>query len=81
MACPYSYADAFSDMLIEHSQQTVEIFSTSRQSDKFLTEFRLWMQKNADLCLFYSIMNTNEERSQIIEIKISPMHIMKGTYF
>ena len=49
MACPHSSADAFSDMLKEHRQQTVEIFATSRQSTEFLTELRLWMQKNPEL--------------------------------
>ena len=49
MACPHSSADAFSDMLKEHRQQTVEIFVTSRQSTEFLTELRLWMQKNPEL--------------------------------
>ena len=49
MACPHSSADAFSDMLKEHRQQTVEIFATSMQSDEFLTELRLWMQKNLEL--------------------------------
>ena len=49
MECPHSSKDAFSDMLKEHRQQTVEIFATSRQSDEFLTELRLWMQKNLEL--------------------------------
>ena len=49
MACPYSSKDAFSDMLKENRQLTVEIFSTSRQSTEFLTELRLWMQKNSVL--------------------------------
>ena len=49
MACPYSSKDAFSDMLKEYRQQTVEIFATSRQSTEFLTELRLWMQKNLEL--------------------------------
>ena len=49
MACPYSSKDAFSDMLKEHRQQTVEIFSTSRQSPIFLNELRLWMHKNPEL--------------------------------
>jgi len=49
MACPNSSKDAFSDMLKEHRQQTVEIFSTSRHSPKFLTELKLWIQKNPEL--------------------------------
>ena len=49
MACPYSSKDTFFNMLKEHRQQTVEIFSTSRHSTKFLTELRLWMQKNPEL--------------------------------
>ena len=49
MACPYSSIDAFYDMMREYRQQTVEIFATSRQSDEFLTELRLWMQKNTEL--------------------------------
>ena len=49
MECPHSSKDAFSDMLKEHRQQTVEIFATSRQSNEFLTELRLWMQKNLEL--------------------------------
>ena len=49
MECPNSSKDAFSDMLKEHRQQTVEIFATSRQSNEFLTELRLWMQKNPEL--------------------------------
>jgi len=49
MACPHSSKDAFSDMLNEYRQQTVEIFTTSRQSTEFLTKLRLWMQKNPEL--------------------------------
>ena len=49
MACPHSSKDAFSDMLKEYRQQTVEIFSTSSQSNEFLTELRLWMNENTEL--------------------------------
>ena len=49
MACPHSSKDAFFEMLKEHRLQTVKIFSTSRQSPKFLTELRLWMQKIPEL--------------------------------
>ena len=49
MACPYSSKNAFYEMMKEHRQQTVEIFSTSRQSPKFLTELKLWIQKNPEL--------------------------------
>ena len=49
MACPDSSKDAFSDMLNVYRQQTVEIFSTSKQSAKFLIELRLWMQKDPEL--------------------------------
>ena len=49
MACPHSSKDAFYDMLKEYRQQTVEIFATSRQSNEFLTELRLWIQKNPEL--------------------------------
>ena len=49
MACPYSSKDAFSDMLKEHRQQTVEIFSTSKQSPKFLNNLRIWMHENPEL--------------------------------
>ena len=49
MACPHSSKDAFSDMLKEYRQQTVEIFTTSSQSTEFLTELRLWMNKNTEL--------------------------------
>ena len=49
MACPHSSKDAFSDMLKEYRQQTVEIFATSKHSAKFLTELRLWMLKNPEL--------------------------------
>ena len=49
MACPDSSKDAFFDMLNEYRQQTVELFSTSKQSSKFLIELRLWMQKDPEL--------------------------------
>ena len=49
MSCPYSSKEVFSDMLKEHRQQTVEIFSTSKQSANFIVELRLWMQKNPTL--------------------------------
>ena len=49
MSCPYSSKEVFSDMLKEHRQQTVEIFSTSKQSANFIVELRLWMQKNPKL--------------------------------
>tara|TARA_B100000686_G_C16523321_1_gene828417 strand:+ start:311 stop:850 length:540 start_codon:yes stop_codon:yes gene_type:complete len=49
MACPSSSKDAFSDMLKEYRQQTVEIFSTSRQSNEFLVELKLWIDKNPEL--------------------------------
>ena len=49
MACPHSAKDAFSDMLKEYRQQTVEIFSTSSHSNKFLTELRIWMHNNTEL--------------------------------
>jgi len=49
MACPHSAKDAFSDMLKEYRQETVEIFSTSSHSNEFLTELRLWMNKNTEL--------------------------------
>ena len=49
MSCPYSSKEVFSDMLKEHRQQTVEIFSTSKQSANFIVELRLWMQKNPEL--------------------------------
>ena len=49
MACPHSSKDAFSEMLKEYRQQTVKIFSTSSQSNKFLTELRLWMNTNTEL--------------------------------
>ena len=49
MACPHSSKDAFFDMLKEHRQQTVDIFSTSAKSNEFLTKLRLWMQKNSEL--------------------------------
>jgi len=49
MACPHTSKDAFSDMLMEYRQQTVEIFATSSQSTEFLTELRIWMQKNSVL--------------------------------
>ena len=49
MECPHSSKDAFSDMLKEYRQQTVKIFSTSSQSNKFLTELRLWMNTNTEL--------------------------------
>ena len=49
MACPYSSKDAFSDMLKEYRQQTVEIFATSSQSNEFLNELKLWMQNNSEL--------------------------------
>ena len=49
MACPHSSKDAFYDMLKEYRQQTVEIFATSRQSSKFLTELKLWMQEKTEL--------------------------------
>ena len=49
MACPHSSKDAFSDMLKEYRQQTVEIFATSIQSTEFLTELKLWIQKNPEL--------------------------------
>ena len=49
MACPHSSIDSFSDMLKEYRQQTVEIFSTSKQSANFIVELRLWMHKNPEL--------------------------------
>ena len=49
MSCPYSSKEVFSDMLKEHRQQTVEIFSTSKQSGNFIVELRLWMQKKPEL--------------------------------
>ena len=49
MACPHSSKDAFSDMLKEYRQQTVEIFATSSQSHEFLSELRTWMQKKPEL--------------------------------
>ena len=49
MACPHSSKDAFSDMLKEYRQKTVEIFATSSQSTEFLNELRLWMQNNSEL--------------------------------
>ena len=49
MSCPYSSKEVFSDMLKEHRQQTVEIFSTSKQSANFIVELRQWMQKNPEL--------------------------------
>ena len=49
MSCPHSSKEVFSDMMKENRQQTVEIFATSRQSTEFLTELRLWMQKNSEL--------------------------------
>jgi len=49
MECPHSSKVAFSNMLKEYRQQSVEIFATSRHSPKFLTELRLWMQKNPEL--------------------------------
>ena len=49
MSCPYSSKEVFSDMLKEHRQKTVEIFSTSKQSANFIVELRLWMQKNPKL--------------------------------
>ena len=49
MACPQSSKDAFSDMLKDYRQQTVEIFATSRHSTEFLTSLRQWMQKNPEL--------------------------------
>ena len=49
MSCPHSSKGVFSDMLKKHRQQTVEIFSSSKQSANFLVELRLWMQKNQEL--------------------------------
>jgi len=49
MACPHSSKDSFVDMLKEYRQQTLEIFANSRQYTEFLTELRLWMQKNPEL--------------------------------
>ena len=49
MSCPYSSKEVFSDMLKEHRQQTVEIFSTSKQSANFIVELRQWIQDNPQL--------------------------------
>ena len=49
MSCPHSSKHAFSDMLKEHRQQTVEIFATSSQSNEFLNELKLWIQNNSEL--------------------------------
>ena len=49
MSCPHSSIDTFSDMLKEYRQQTVEIFATSSQSNKFLNELKLWIQNNSEL--------------------------------
>ena len=49
MSCPHSSKDTFSDMLKKYRQQTVEIFATSSQSNKFLNELKLWIQNNSEL--------------------------------
>ena len=49
MACPHSSKSAFSDMFKENRLQTVEIFSSSDQSSKFLNELRIWMKKKPEL--------------------------------
>jgi len=49
MSCPHSSKDAFSDMLKVYRHQTVKIFSSSGESKLFLTELKLWMQKNPKL--------------------------------
>ena len=49
MACPHSLKDAFSNMLKEHRQQTIEIFITSDHSKAFITKLKIWMQKNSEL--------------------------------
>ena len=49
MTCPPSSAVTFSGMLWEHRQQTVEIFKTSKQSQKFLTELRKWIKAIPEL--------------------------------
>ena len=49
MICPPSSVETFSGMLWAHRQQTVEIFETSKQSQKFLTELRKWIKANPEL--------------------------------
>ena len=49
MTCPPSSVETFSGMLWDHRQQTVEIFETSKQSQKFLTELRKWIKINPEL--------------------------------
>jgi len=49
MTCPQSSAEAFSNMLWEHRQQTVQIFETTKQTPEFLTELRKWIAANRQL--------------------------------
>lgn len=49
MTCPQSSAEAFSNMLWEHRQQTVQIFETAKQTPEFLAELRKWIAANRQL--------------------------------
>ena len=49
MTCPQSSAEAFSKMLWEHRQQTVQIFETAKQTPEFLAELRKWITANRQL--------------------------------
>ena len=49
MSCPQSSAAAFSNLLWEHRQQTVQIFETTKQTPKFLTELKKWIAANPEL--------------------------------
>ena len=49
MTCPQSSAEAFSNMIWEHRQQTVQIFETAKQTPEFLAELRKWIAANRQL--------------------------------
>ncbi len=49
MTCPQSSTEAFSNMLWEHRQQTVQIFETAKQTPEFLAELRKWIAANRQL--------------------------------
>ena len=49
MTCPQSSAKAFSNMMWEHRQQTVQIFETAKQTPEFLAALRKWIAANRQL--------------------------------
>jgi len=49
MTCPETSSESFSAMLWEHRLQTVQIFSSTKQTPEFLAELKNWIKANPDL--------------------------------